>query len=486
MGRSGYGRVGGRRSRSAAWQWMIIGMTMGLGCSAIIVLGLLTAEILSLNSDFLDEADTPIPATEVSLDFTDTPPPTVDLQGTVDAMVRETQVALEALTPTVGVVQVSPPTATPVPPTEDPANQVTPTDLPTQSPDTSVNPSAQPGAQSEIPDALQGLVSDLLVVDGGTFLMGTTPQEAAVAVNECQTVDQGTCELTWAEDSFPQHSVTIDSFRMEKYEVTNQQYVAFLSSLVSGSHRDGCFGQKCVDTTSENEDSAITFDGVNYDVSPLQSQLPVVGVTWYGARAYCEAIGRRLPTEAEWERAARGENNYIYPWGNDRNLTYARTNRPDRPIGPIDVGSFQNGASQYLLFDMAGNVAEWVFDYYSLNYYAQPEASGLNPTGPASGTERVIRGGSWDTPPFFSRTVHRQSSRPVPEDTHLWLGFRCADELEDNTFSDVVPNSLGPTPVLATESPREAIDAQPTIAPLNTPVPEDPTEAPAVPPAGNN
>ena len=86
--------------------------------------------------------------------------------------------------------------------------------------------------------------------------------------------------------------------------------------------------------------------------------------------------------------------------------------------------------------------------------------------------------------PFFSRSVHRQNARP--DETHLWLGFRCADELEDNTFSEVAPSSLGPTPVLATESPREAIDAQPTIPPVATPVPEDPTEAPAVPPAGND
>jgi formylglycine-generating enzyme required for sulfatase activity len=460
---------------------------MGLGCSAVIVLGLLTAEILSLNSDLLNEPDTPIPATEVSLNFTDTPLPTIDLQATVAAMFSETQAALEALTPTVGVVQqVSPPTATPPPPTLDPVNQVTPTDLPTQAPETVVDLGTRPGVQSEIPDSLQGIVSDLLVVDGGTFLMGTTAQEAAGAVNECQTVDEGNCVLAWAEDSFPQHSVTVDTFRMEKTEVTNLQYVAFLSSMEPGSHRNGCFGQKCVDTTSENEDSAITFDGANYDVSPLQSQLPVVGVTWYGARAYCEAIGRRLPTEAEWERAARGPSNFIYPWGNERNLTLARTNRPDRPIGPIDVGSFLLGASPYGMLDMAGNVAEWVFDYYAVNYYAQPEASGLNPTGPASGTDRVIRGGSWDAVPFFSRSVHRQNERPVPEDTHLWLGFRCADDLEDNTFSDVVPSSLGPTPVLATESPREAIDAQPTIPPLATLVPNNPTEAPAVPPAGNN
>ena len=91
---------------------------------------------------------------------------------------------------------------------------------------------------------------------------------------------------------------------------------------------------------------------------------------------------------------------------------------------------------------MAGNVAEWVADHYDADYYGRPEAVGPNPTGPASGLERVVRGGSWDTVPFFTRSVHRQSMRP--DATSLSVGFRCVADLEDSEFTDINPNDLGP------------------------------------------
>jgi formylglycine-generating enzyme required for sulfatase activity len=154
-------------------------------------------------------------------------------------------------------------------------------------------------------------------------------------------------------------------------------------------------------------------------------------VTWYGAQSYCEAIGRRLPTEAEWERAARGPQNFLYPWGNLFTTDNAKTSRPrpDDPslAGAVAVGSYPTGASLYGMLDMAGNVAEWVSDWYSPTYYTQLTQTGapvLNPQGPPAGTSKVVRGGSWDTPPFFARSVHRQESEP--QNQTLWLGFRCA------------------------------------------------------------
>jgi formylglycine-generating enzyme required for sulfatase activity len=290
------------------------------------------------------------------------------------------------------------------------------------------------------------------------------------------------------EDSYPAHAVTLDTFDIETTEVTIQQYVAFLNTLGPSSHRNGCFNQKCIDTTSENDASQIIFDGLNYDVSaPIFNDFPAFSVTWFGARAYCEAIGRRLPTEAEWERAARGINNFIYPWGDNWDVTLARTNRPDpTDVGARPVGSYPAGLSGFGALDMAGNVAEWVFDYYQANYYSQPAATGLNPTGPPSGTDRVIRGGSWDTPPFFARTVHRQNQRP--DETFLWLGFRCAEEFDPNpnvqnalTNPSTLGSLTGQTP--AAEPTREQIDAAPTLPPPPTSV-VPATEIPAVPPGG--
>jgi formylglycine-generating enzyme required for sulfatase activity len=487
MGRPNYGSVGGRRSGNAGWQWMMIGLVMGFACSAIVVLGLLTAEVLNLNSDILDEANTPVAATQVSIQPTTTPLPTVDLRATIDAEVNAAlsgTMAAQPPTATIGMAQdVALPTITPIPPTTDPSQQVAPTDIPTQTPVTAIDSAGQPGTASEIPAPLQGIVSDLLVVTGGIFNMGTTTTEVANAVYECVNIDQGACAASYAEDSYPQHSVTVDNFRMEVTEVTNEQYIAFLNWMGPNSHRNGCFGQECINTTGEDENSSVTFDQVNYKVSPIVNLLPITSVTWYGARAYCEAIGRRLPTEAEWERAARGQNNYVYPWGNERDLTFALTNRPTGSIGAREVGTYPQGASQYGILDMAGNVAEWVWDYYSAIYYQQAEATGLNPTGPASGTDRVIRGGSWDNPPFFARSVHRMNARP--EETSLAVGFRCADDFEEETFTEVDPASLGPAPpAVDLESPHEAIDAAPTVPPIATVAPSG--DEASVPPAGNN
>jgi formylglycine-generating enzyme len=431
MGHSNYGKVGGRRSKSGAWQWMVIGITMGFGCAAVLVLVLLTAGVLQIDSDgetiagqeTMVVTDMPAQATVV------TPEPTVDQEATVAAIVELTFAAQPTATQ---LVQVLLPTPTPPLPTTDPALLIQATESPTTqavSGDGSTTEDAQE-TEGGIPIALQDIISPMVVVDGGTYMMGTTGQEVANAVLECSQLDNATCQAEWGQDSYPAHSVTVDTFQMDRTEVTHEQYVAFLNWLGPNSDRTGCFGQKCVETTATSEHSNITLDSVNYDVSPQVGQLPIVGVTWYGARAYCESIGRRLPTEAEWERAARGQNEYIYPWGNDRNLAFAKTSRPeDQGIGAVDVGFYLNGASQYEVLDMAGNVAEWVYDYYQPTYYSQAESSGLNPTGPASGTDRVVRGGSWDSVPFFARSVHRQNERPT--ETTLWLGFRCAADIPE-------------------------------------------------------
>jgi formylglycine-generating enzyme required for sulfatase activity len=270
--------------------------------------------------------------------------------------------------------------------------------------------------------------TDTAYIPGGTFMMGTTLEEAQMAVDECALYDKN-CDISWVADSTPPHPVTIDSFEMESYEVSVEQYALFLNWLGPESHTNGCQGHPCARTTIEEPDSSyITFDGTTYAVRDLEqeSDYPVTMVTWWGAQAYCQAIGRRLPTEAEWEHAARGDRNYIYPWGFDfdsgRALTAART-----PDGPVQVDSYPLGVSPFGVFHMAGNVSEWVSDWYDASYYARLLENPIvtdNPQGPEGGAEKAYRGGSWDTIPLFVRSVHRMSLAPA--EASASVGFRCA------------------------------------------------------------
>ncbi len=394
---------GGRRSGGAAWQWVVIGIILGFGCSAVVVLALLTLGVLGINPGTglaFGASPTPIviTATPAPVTPTDQPSPTPQVEPTTDTSAAVVQPP--AASPTSAVIVA--PTATP---------QII-----------TATPEASPTPESVVPPQLQTIGSDMVAVPGATFLMGTTPQEVQNAVRECQERDGGNCELSYGEDAYPQHEVTLDPYLIETTEVTYGQYLAFLNYLGPRSHLNGCGGFPCLATQNEEPNSFVQFDSVNYSVIPALENRPVSLVTWYGAQAYCEALGRRLPTEAEWEHAARGPENLLYPWGNDWQFGLAKTNRPDpADIGAVDARSFAVSRG-FGLYEISGNLAEWVFDYYDERYYSQSAA--LNPQGPAVGTDRVVRGGSWNTPPFFARLVHRQHWRP--DDPELWIGFRCA------------------------------------------------------------
>jgi iron(II)-dependent oxidoreductase len=312
-----------------------------------------------------------------------------------------------------------------------------------------------------VPDWAVDVATEMVQVDGGTFQMGTTPQEITAAVNQCVNEQGGNCLVEFGADSLPQHSVTVSAFEIERTEVTYQQYLVFLNALGRDSHLRSCDGQLCIVTSAEDENSNVSGGDASgpYRVFEVIQNFPVTGVTWYGAETYCRAIGRRLPTEAEWERAARGFRNFIYPWGDEWDASLAKTSiSPDEIPGAMPVGSFFGGASSYGVLDMAGNVAEWVSDWYDPNYYSMPGASGLDPKGPPPSDQvfqKVVRGGSWDAKPFFARSVHRQST--VPLTTGAWLGFRCA--------ADYTPPPMTPTftPTAA------AVQATPTIRMTSTP-----------------
>jgi formylglycine-generating enzyme required for sulfatase activity len=198
-------------------------------------------------------------------------------------------------------------------------------------------------------------------------------------------------------DEKPRRRVYLDAFRIDKYEVTNALYRRFMDA-------SGRAAPQYWNDSKWNE--------------PNQ---PVVGVDWNDASVYCAWAGKRLPTEAEWEKAARGTDGRKYPWGEQWDSS--RVNSDESNLGKtVAVGSYPSGVSPYGAHDMAGNVREWVADWYADSYYQR--APDRNPKGPESGQYRVLRGGSWDGDPWFLRSSFR--GRGVPTYRFHFIGVRCA------------------------------------------------------------
>ncbi|MEW6543257.1 MAG: formylglycine-generating enzyme family protein [Nitrospirota bacterium] len=242
-------------------------------------------------------------------------------------------------------------------------------------------------------------------------------------------------------DERPQRLVLVSAFWIDRSEVTNDQYDRFVKA---SGHR----------APANPNQSATLWEHGTY--LPGSADHPVVNVSWHDAAAYCAWAGKRLPTEAEWEKAARGTNARIYPWGNDWDL--ARANSASYWAGrtvefkdraewkafwvegegarlskerglkgevlTLPVGSFPGGASPYGLFDMAGNVSEWVNDWYEPYYYLN--APPADPAGPAGVLLKVVRGGSWLKPAKSLRTSDRDYG--YPDDRQSGTGFRCAKD----------------------------------------------------------
>ncbi|MBM4255872.1 MAG: formylglycine-generating enzyme family protein [Deltaproteobacteria bacterium] len=264
---------------------------------------------------------------------------------------------------------------------------------------------------------------DMLLIPAGTFLMGATSEEQQAVLAFGWRGPMHNRIQFLAEHSGPRHTVDLDTFYIDKHEVTNQAYRAFVEAT---ARRPPTFW---------NDPRQLT-----------DSTQPVVGVSWYDAQAFCTWRGKRLPTEAEWEKAARGTDGRSYPWGNDWDATRLHTadtiagksladfeswTRWQRTISagldaarPAAVGSYPLGASPYGVLDMAGNVWEWVADWYEPDYYASSPAR--NPTGPATGTTKVIRGGGWDVPQTVPTTWLREQFIPPTFAGSPVTGFRCA------------------------------------------------------------
>jgi len=226
-------------------------------------------------------------------------------------------------------------------------------------------------------------LSDFVYVPGGEFIMGADSAEQA--------------------DFSPAHKVTLGGFWIHQAEVTNQQYA------------------QCVADGECTAPNGISGEVYRYsDIS--YANFPVVGVTWYQAQEYCTYIDARLPSEAEWEKTARGTDGNTYPWGEDQpSCDYLNYNNCLDPSEPDDVRSYNNGTSPFDAMDMSGNVFEWVSDWYQEDYYLQSPSS--NPQGPEQGTKKVYRGGSYLTPDDEILPILRYSQEP--EYYAADLGFRC-------------------------------------------------------------
>jgi formylglycine-generating enzyme required for sulfatase activity len=279
---------------------------------------------------------------------------------------------------------------------------VTTTSTPTPtSPHTSSPPStllsASPTPTFGIGSTLSGKDGMTFVyVPAGEFMMGSDTDEP---------------------DEKPVHKITLAAFWIDQTEVTIQMYRLCVESGV------------CKEPTSKKSYTHSSYYGnAEFD------NYPVLYVDWNMAKAYCEWVDRRLPTEAEWEKAARGESAFVYPWGNafdgtkvnfcDENCSFdwADKSSDDHFADTAPVGSYPNGASPYGALDMAGNAWEWVADWYSDTYYAGSPSS--NPLGPEEGQYRVLRGGAWGHFADGVRSARRSWVDPTNADGNV--GFRCA------------------------------------------------------------
>jgi serine/threonine-protein kinase len=224
----------------------------------------------------------------------------------------------------------------------------------------------------------------------------------------------GSKDFDAQDDETPAHYVYVNGFWIYKNEVTNSQFAIFLNSD-SNKPTYGVTGMQIGDNDLRIQQK----DGA-WLVTSGYMEHPVVNVSWSIAQAYCEWSGGRLPTEAEWEKAARGDDGRKYPWGDDM-PTCQKANFFGCGANTKPVGGFPGNASPYGALDMAGNVAEWVSDFYLADYYEISPY--IDPHGPESGLDRVTRGGSWATPTKRIRVTDRSSLNPLMSNNNV--GFRC-------------------------------------------------------------
>jgi sulfatase modifying factor 1 len=244
---------------------------------------------------------------------------------------------------------------------------------------------------AELPTSKDG--APMVVIPAGSFPMGV-PAGAR---------DGG-------RDEYPRHDVFVDTFVIDKFEVTNGRYLEFVKTT---GHR-----------VPQNPRNPTRNLWQGDSITESLAERPVINVDWFDAEAYCKWAGKRLPTEAEWEKAAKGTSDRRFPWGNveptSKHLNYNQPWIGEKTLMP--VGSYEAGKSPYGVYDMAGNVWEWVNDWYDAQYYEKSPKK--NPKGPDTGTKKVIRGAGWQNETPTVRIFTRVESDPTVRNEST--GFRCA------------------------------------------------------------
>lgn len=242
---------------------------------------------------------------------------------------------------------------------------------------------------------IEPLRTEMVVVQGGEFRRGSNGS---------------------ARDEMPNHRIVIDPFALDVHPVSNEQFVRFLQYM--GSEKD-----KNYNDLIRLKDSRLNRSGGRLSIESGYAKHPVVGVTWYGAVAYAQWVGKRLPSEAEWEVAAMGGmDGALYPTGDAIEKTQANFFSSDT----TPVMSY--APNPYGVYDMAGNVYEWCQDWYGYNYYETSEQEPHNPHGPLQGVYRVLRGGCWKSLQDDLRCAHRHRNNPGT--VNSTYGFRCAAHVQ--------------------------------------------------------
>jgi formylglycine-generating enzyme required for sulfatase activity len=243
---------------------------------------------------------------------------------------------------------------------------------------------------------------NLVTIAGGTFWMGAQKTDQS---GRSYDPDAG-------DDEGPPHQVTLRGFRIARFPVTVEEFGRFVDS--GGYKEEKNWGAGGFGSASEPQ---------NWAKQQKNPQWPVVGVSWFETSAYCVWARLRLPTEAEWERVARGPRSTRYPWGDEPPLDELRANYRGKIGHPAPEGQYPNGRSVEGVEDLLGNVWEWCGDWHGGYSNDRNE----NPAGPRSGDRKVLRGGAWNFSPQFVRVSDRNWNEPT--NRIYYVGFRCAGEL---------------------------------------------------------
>ncbi len=233
--------------------------------------------------------------------------------------------------------------------------------------------------------------SPVIEIEAGWFLMGSEPMDPTAGLR-----------LPYDNTESPRRRIWLDRYAIDREEVSVANYLQWLASQPDA---------RALDTS---------------EIDSTVGDRPMVGVTWHEADRYCRAMGKRLPTEAEWEKAARGVDGRLFPWGDDppddRRAVFGRSADGLSALAAVDA--LAEGRSPYGVLNMAGNAAEWVADWSGIDWYVvMPER---NPPGPARGRYKVVRGGSWRSEPVMLRAATRNAASP--ETRRDTIGFRCASD----------------------------------------------------------